>query len=163
MKRSYIISGAVALGVSVGLFFVIKKLVQNIRERQGKISGEENAKQDPIEDVVKPPANETASIGNVQAGNIANQLYTLMNDCPYSTDSVAEFKTILNPIKNQSDWELIRNAYSSSREIDSCGWNMAQWGSHKGDLNSSIIWDYSSSELQEIKNWFNSKGIVSGL
>ena len=163
MNKSTIIGGAVVLGMGVGIFFIVRKIITQIRERQGKITGEENVKQDPVKDVVTPPPTEVTNITPVQAGNIANQVYNLMNDCPYAYDSVAELKTILSPIKNQADWELIRNAYGNSRTIDSCGWNMAQWGSHSGDINSSIIWDYSSSELQEIKNWFNSKGINSGL
>jgi hypothetical protein len=156
MNAKKIIGISVAGAFLVGMFFIGRKIW---RDRRGVIPANGGGNSGGG----NPPATQnSAKISQSQASTIAQGLQNLMNDCPYSTDSVAEFKKIAGAITNQADWDLLKTTYGS-RTIDSCGFNMTQWGDHTGDLSSSITWDYSASEVSEIRNWLSSKGINAGL
>lgn len=162
MNTKQIIGISFATASLVAMFFIGRKIW---RARRGFIEpngGGNNSGSGSGGSTPQQPSPNSAKISQAEAGTIASALHNLMNDCPYSTDSVAEFKKLASRITNQADWDLLKATYGI-RTIDSCGWNMAQWGDHNGDLTSSISWDYSSSEVGEIRNWLSSKGINSGL
>lgn len=159
MNGKKIIGISVATASLVAMFFIGRKIW---RARRGFVKPNGGGNNGGGNSGGNTPPPNSAKISQAQAGTIASGLQNLMNDCPYATDSVAEFKKIAGAITNQADWDLVKTTYGL-RTIDSCGWNMTQWGEHNGDLTSSISWDYSSSEVSEIRNWLNSKGINSGL
>jgi hypothetical protein len=141
-KWIYIGLGALAV-IAIGGF-----AVKRYRLRHGNSGGGNKQEGD---DEVKP------TITPAQAIAIANGVQQAMDDCSYGS-SLDDVKTVLAPIKNQTDFELVKSAFGT-RDLDACAWSTQS--DTKTDLVSGLYWEYTDAqEINNLKAFLNAKGVA---
>lgn len=140
-KWIYIGIGAVLI-IGVG-----SALVKRYKLRHG--SSGNNGKNDG-DSAPKP------TITPAQAISIANGVQQAIDDCNYGS-SLDDVKSVLSPIKNQADFDLVKAAFGT-RDLDACTWSSQS--DTKTDLVSGLYWEYTDAEeINNLKSFLNSKGV----
>ena len=139
---AYVIGGAV-------VFFAIKTIAQ-IRARR-KASGDGSGGGDGTTPEVQ------STITRQQALGIADSVFNQIDDVNYVT-GVDETIELLAPIQNIEDWKLVFTAYGTREKI-----NFGLFNNFVGDLVGALRDEYEGEDLQKIRNFFNNKGINTGI
>jgi hypothetical protein len=71
---------------------------------------------------------------------------------------VDETIELLSPIQNIEDWKLVKTAYGIREKI-----NFGLFNNFVGDLVGALRNEYQGEDLQKIRNFFNNKGINTGI
>lgn len=144
-------STKIALGITGGILllaFVGVPIVRRFYNRQtqsggGLFGGGNDAPQ--------------STINSAQAKGIADALYNEWQGVlGVNYGGLEDTITILNPIQNQQDWNLIVNAYGVRDLSIGSFLGTYHW---VGDIVSSMKEEFSDSELQQLRNFFASKNI----
>ena len=139
---AYIIGGAV-------LFFGIKTILQ-IRAKK-KSEGNGNGGGDGTTPAVQP------TITRQQALGIADSVFNQIDDVNYIS-GVDDTIELMGSIQNIEDWKLVQSAYGTREKI-----NFGLFNNYVGDLVGSLRDEYDGDDLQKIRNFFNTKGITTGI
>jgi hypothetical protein len=143
-KWIYIGLGALAV-IAIGGFAVHKIRLRRGNSRQGDKPNKDDA------DAPIP------TITSAQAIAVANGVQQAIDDCGYGS-SLDDVKTVLAPIKNQADFDLVKAAFGT-RDLDACTWSTQS--DTKTDLVSGLYWEYSEpEEINNLKAFLSAKGVA---
>jgi hypothetical protein len=146
-KKIFKISAYIIGGMLV--FFAIKTIAQ-IRAK-AKTDGDGNGGGDGTTPEIQP------TISRQQALGIADSVFNQIDDVNYIT-GVDETIELLSPIQNIEDWKLVKTAYGIREKI-----NFGLFNNFVGDLVGALRDEYEGDDLQKIRNFFNNKGINTGI
>jgi hypothetical protein len=139
---AYIIGGAV-------VFFGIKTIAQIRAKKKAEAGGSGGG------DGTTPAVQST--INRQQALGIADSVFNQIDDVNYIT-GVDDTIELLAPIQNIEDWKLVYSAYGTREKI-----NFGLFNNFNGDLIGALRDEYEGDDLQKIRNFFNNKGINTGI
>jgi hypothetical protein len=146
-KKIFKISAYVIGGMLV--FFAIKTIAQ-IRAKK-KAESEGSGDGDGTTPEIQP------TISRQQALGIAEELFTQIDGANVFS-GVDDSIEILSPIQNIEDWKLIKTAYGVRFKE-----NFGPLNNFTGDLIGALRDEYKGDDLQKIRNFFNNKGINTGI
>jgi hypothetical protein len=145
-KKIFKISGAI-IGAMV-LFFGIKTIAQIRAKKKSDSNGNGGSGMTPE---VEP------TITRQQALGIADSVFEQIDDVNYIS-GVDDTIALLAPIQNIEDWKLVLNAYGTREKI-----NFGLFNNYNGDLIGALRDEYEGNDLQEIRNFFATKQITTGI
>ena len=145
-KKIFKISGAI-IGAMV-LFFGIKTIAQIRAKKKSDGNGNGGSGMTPE---VQP------TITRQQALGIADSVFEQIDDVNYIS-GVDDTIALLAPIQNIEDWKLVLNAYGTREKI-----NFGLFNNYNGDLIGALRDEYEGNDLQEIRNFFATKQITTGI
>jgi hypothetical protein len=139
---AYIIGGAV-------LFFAIKSILQIRAKNKADDGG--NSGGGGTTPAVQP------TITRQQALGIADSVFNQIDDVNYIS-GVDDTIELMGSIQNIEDWKLVQSAYGTREKI-----NFGLFNNYVGDLVGALRDEYDGDDLQKIRNFFNTKGITTGI
>lgn len=142
-------TSAIVIGVVLGIFLL--KTILQIRAKDKFDGSGTNGGGDGQQPAIQP------TISRQQALGIADSVFNQIDDVNYIT-GVDKTIELMGSIQNIEDWKLVQSAYGIREKI-----NFGLFNNFTGDLIGALRDEYEGGDLDKIRNFFNSKGITSGI
>ena len=139
---------AIIIGSVLGIFLL--KTILQIRAKK-KTDGSDGANGDNGQPAIQPTINRQQALG------IADSVFNQIDDVNYIS-GVDETIELMGSIQNIEDWKLVQSAYGIREKI-----NFGFMNNFTGDLIGALRDEYDGDDLGKIRNFFSSKGIISGI